>query len=73
MKVYIAVYNPCIYESAWETISVHSTEAGAQDALNSFRENEEKSYKEMCESAGESYKGLPKHVMFDVRPYNVLL
>ena len=33
MIVYLAVYNPCIYESEYGVISIHSTKEGAALAM----------------------------------------
>lgn len=40
MKVYIALYNYCIYEGSPTPISVHSTLEGAQEAIYKHRSNE---------------------------------
>ena len=36
-KVFIAQYNPCVYESAFGTISIHETEAGATQAMETHK------------------------------------
>lgn len=41
MKIYKALYNPCIHESAWHTLSIHRTRRGAEMAME-FHKNEEK-------------------------------
>lgn len=33
MKVFLAQWNPCIYESAFETLSIHKTREGADAAI----------------------------------------
>ena len=38
-RVWVATYNPCVHESAAETISIHETEQGARDAMNKHKKN----------------------------------
>ncbi len=44
MKVYAAKHCPCIYESAYATLSLHKTESGANKAKNSYK------YKATCKA-----------------------
>lgn len=37
--VWEACYNPCVYESAWSTISLHKTEEGAKKAVELHKHN----------------------------------
>lgn len=37
MKIYEAIYNPCYYESAPCTLSIHKTKEGAQKTINEHR------------------------------------
>lgn len=41
-KVFIAMYNPMIYESSFGIISAHKTERGAQMAMEFHKEEERK-------------------------------
>lgn len=40
-KVYAFLYNPCIHESSWGTVSLHKTRRGAEMALE-FHKAEQK-------------------------------
>ena len=40
MKVYIATYCPCIFESSYGVISVHKTKRGAEVAMEFHKEEE---------------------------------
>jgi len=59
MKIYQALYNPCVHESAYATISLHKTENGARMAM-------EKHKKEKLHAFNEMYKDEP-----DFEKYNI--
>ncbi len=44
MVIYEALYNEMIYESSYETISVHKTKQGARDALAKKVKKEHEDY-----------------------------
>lgn len=46
-KVFIAMYNPMIYESSFGIISIHKTERGAQMAMEFHKEERRKEWLEM--------------------------
>lgn len=46
MKVYAALYNPMIEESAWTTISLHRTRKGAEIAMKFHKEKQRKEWEE---------------------------
>jgi len=39
-EIYAAVYNDCIHESAFATLSLHKTEAGAELAIERHKQEE---------------------------------
>lgn len=43
-EVYAFLYNPCIYESSAQTISLHYSEQGAIDAMNIHKEEKKKEF-----------------------------
>ena len=51
MKVYLARYCPCIFESSYGTLSIHKTREGAENAMNNHRNEELKSFTEMLEGS----------------------
>ena len=46
MRVYLAEWNDCTYESGFETISVHATRAGAQAVIDAKVAEEETRWQE---------------------------
>ena len=44
MKVFAAMYCPCTYESDYGVISLHSTEVGAQKAIDAHRRKQERRF-----------------------------
>jgi len=38
--IYSFMYNGCVYESSWTTISLHRTKKGAEKALKEHRQKE---------------------------------
>lgn len=46
MKIYQATYNDCVYESAYGTISLHKTYAGAGGAIEQHKQNMQKEFDE---------------------------
>ena len=65
MKVYSAEYNDCIYESAFGTISLHSTEEGAQKVIDKAKAKEVKVWKKM------GYDSYPDYQQWRVRTIEV--
>jgi len=53
MKVYVALYNPMIHESAYTTLSIHKTRKGAEMAIE-FHKNE------LREEHEDVYRRVPK-------------
>lgn len=51
--LYAFRYCPCIHESGWVTISLHSTYKGAETALNEHKMEELKKWNEMFEFDNE--------------------
>lgn len=51
--VYIAMYNPMIYESSFGVISIHKTRKGAEMAIEFDREERRKEWLEMYPSKKE--------------------
>ena len=47
MKVYQALYNPCIYDSGYITLSIHLSEEGAEKAIEQHKEQQYKEWKEI--------------------------
>lgn len=52
-KVFIAMYNPMIYESSFGVISVHKTERGAQMAMEFHKEEQRKQWLKMYPTKDE--------------------
>jgi len=42
--IYLALYNPMIEESSFETLSVHFTKEGAEEAIKIHKEDEKKKF-----------------------------
>lgn len=55
--LYEFLYNSCIYESSWATVSLHYTMEGAEKAMN---EHKDKAYKEWLEYNEECIKSDPE-------------
>jgi len=60
MIVYLFEYNPCTYESAASTLSVHKTEEGAYKALEEHQEKKREEYQNKIEWELKEYPGLLK-------------
>ena len=76
MKVYEALYCPCIHESAFMTLSIHKTKEGAIAAMNKHKEDERKKFKEMKKKLKERYGDCKikfgEHEAWDTRETKVL-
>ena len=44
-KIWLALYNPCKWESSFATLSLHSSKAGAKRAIKEHREYKFKEWK----------------------------
>ncbi len=62
MKVFSVLYNPCIHESSFGVLSLHSSLEGAQAAVDKAKRKESKAYK------GKP----PDWVRFKIEELNVL-
>lgn len=51
MKVYAFLYNPCIHESAFATMSLHKTRKGAEMAMEFHKAEAEKEHWETYDRA----------------------
>jgi len=65
-EIYAAVYNDCIHESAFATISLHKTESGAELAIEKHKQEEAR----LAEEAGTEIQSWQmwavfKHELFD--------
>ena len=47
MKVYEALYNDCIHESSFATISIHKTKEGAEKAIHEHKMEKIKEHQEI--------------------------
>lgn len=52
--VYAFIYNPCIYESAPQTVSLHRTRKGAELAMELHKEGLRKEFEEYDEWSKEN-------------------
>ena len=52
-KVYAFIYNPCIHESAWATVSLHKTKKGAEMAMEFHRNEARKEHEELYKDEKE--------------------
>lgn len=50
MQIYEFLYNPCLSESGWVTISIHKTREGAQKTLEEHKTKEKESFNKMIEN-----------------------
>jgi hypothetical protein len=53
MKVYQAMYNSCIYESGYSTISLHKSKETAEKAILDHRQARIDYYTELCKDDPE--------------------
>lgn len=44
-NIYIAMYNPCVYESDFGVISLHYTQKGAEKAVDKKKKEEKKNHR----------------------------
>lgn len=65
MIVYAAQYNPCTHESAYGTISLHKTRAGAEKVIKRMRAEE------LIMWTGLGYDDIPDYQVWQVREFEV--
>jgi hypothetical protein len=51
--VYAFLYNDCIHESTWRTISTHYSKEGAEKAMQEHKQNKLDEFNEMCKEENE--------------------
>lgn len=56
MKVYGFLYNSCIHESSWTTISLHKTREGAEKVMNIHKEEAKIEYEAYLKRHAKSIK-----------------
>lgn len=71
MRVYEALYNPCIHESGCTTLSIHFTKSGAKKAIAAHREAAFKEWREIYPERDE--KDFGEHEFWGISPTKVLL
>jgi len=59
MKIYAAMYNECIHESAYGVLSLHETKKGAEITIAFHKENERKKWMKIYSTKKEQ-----KHMPF---------
>lgn len=66
MKVYLAQYNPCVYESSYGTVSIHTTKEGAERVIKKMKAEK------LVEWTGLGYETIPDYEQWQVREMEVI-
>lgn len=66
MKVYLAQYNPCVYESSYGTVSIHVTKIGAERVIKALKAEK------LVEWTGLGYDDIPDYEQWQVREMEVI-
>ena len=62
MKIYEALYNPCVHESGDVTISIHKTKKGALEAIKKHKAKKKKEFDKLWNKKED--KPLLKYIKF---------
>jgi hypothetical protein len=65
VKVFAAMFCPCIHESEFKVLSLHASEEGAQAAVDKAIKRELRNW------GGKPRVSLPNFMKFDVKPMRV--
>ena len=70
--LYAFLYNSCIYESGWTTVSLHYSKEGAEKAMQEHKQKELDEFNEMYANDNEFGFKFGEHKDWCVRPIEVL-
>jgi len=64
-RVFVALYNPMIYESSFGIISIHKTRKGAEMAMEFHKEEKRKEWEERYKDENEEIREFCKFGQFE--------
>lgn len=74
-KVYGFMYNECIHESSWATVSLHTSREGAEIALEKHKAEkleEFQTYKKWCEENDMGNPTFGEHEDWSIHEFEIL-